>query len=94
VRKGALDNKLDISSNKVDAVQTTPAGTRVNVTITVKTDEPLCNWLADLQKPENFYAVSSFRFASIPTTRKRCYAPFKWAVTLREVPDMIRQYLL
>lgn len=71
VRKAALDNKLDFSSPKIDAVQSTPAGTRVNVTITVKGPmEPLCKWLAALQQPENFYAVSSFSLKVDPDDDK------------------------
>jgi len=59
VSKGAHDNKLEILEQSLNDVQQGPAGTRVNVTLKIKGPmEGLCHWLADLQKPESFYAVS------------------------------------
>jgi hypothetical protein len=60
VTKGAKDNKLEVLDQNFNDVQHGPAGTRINVTVRVKGSmEGLCHWLADLQKPESFYAVSS-----------------------------------
>jgi hypothetical protein len=42
-------------------VQHGAAGTRVNVSVKVKGSmQGLCKWLTDLQKPDQFYAISSF----------------------------------
>jgi len=61
VLKGARDNKLEVLEQGLNDVQHGPAGTRVNVTVKIKGSmEGLCRWLADLQKPESFYAVSQF----------------------------------
>ena len=59
--KGARDNKLDIMEQSVKDSQQGVAGTRINVSVQVKGSmQDLCKWLADLQKPDQFYAVSSF----------------------------------
>lgn len=61
VLKGARDNKLEILEQSLNDAQHGSAGMRVNVTVRIKGSmEGLCHWLADLQKPENFYAVSQF----------------------------------
>ena len=61
VLKGAGDNKLEIMDRNLNDVEHGAAGTRVNVSIKVKGSmQSLCKWLADLQKPDQFYAVSSF----------------------------------
>ena len=61
VSKGAHDHQLEILDQSLNDVERGPAGTRVNVTVKVKGSmEGLCHWLADLQKPASFYAVSSF----------------------------------
>ena len=57
--KGASDNKLEIVEQSLGAVERGPAGARVNVTLKIKGSmEGLAHWLADLQKPGSFYAVS------------------------------------
>jgi len=59
VSKGAHDNKLEVLEQSLNDVQQGPSGTRINVTLKIKGPmEGLCHWLADLQKPESFYAVS------------------------------------
>ncbi|MCE0484267.1 MAG: hypothetical protein LV479_08525 [Methylacidiphilales bacterium] len=60
VKKGASDNDLEILQQGLGAnSQEGAAGTRLNVTIKVKGSmEGICKWLAGLQKPENFYAIS------------------------------------
>ena len=62
VVKGARDdNKLEIMEQSVNDVQHGAAGTRVNVSVKVKGSmQGLCKWLTDLQKPDQFYAISSF----------------------------------
>jgi hypothetical protein len=61
VVKGARDNHLEILEQNLADVQHGPGGACVNVAIKIKgTMEGLCRWLAALQKPENFYAVSMF----------------------------------
>jgi hypothetical protein len=61
VLKGARDNKLDVLEQSLNDVQHGVAGTRVNVSLKVKGSmQGLCKWLTDLQKPDQFYAVSSF----------------------------------
>jgi hypothetical protein len=61
VLKGARDNKLEIMEQSLNDVQHGPAGACVNVTVKVKGSmEGLCKWLTDLQKPDQFYAISSF----------------------------------
>jgi hypothetical protein len=61
VLKGARDNKLEIVEQSLNDLDHGPAGTRINVSVTIKGPmKGLCAWLADLQKPENFYAVPSF----------------------------------
>ena len=62
VVKGARDdNKLEIMEQSVNDVQHGAAGTRVNVSVKVKGSmQGLCKWLTDLQKPDQFYALSSF----------------------------------
>jgi hypothetical protein len=62
VKNGAHDHHLDIMDQSVGQdVQHDSAGVRVNVSLKVKGSmESLCQWLADLQKPDAFYAVSLF----------------------------------
>jgi hypothetical protein len=62
VVKGARDHKLDVADQEiVNDVQRGPGGTRVTVSIKVKGSMlDLVKWLTDLQKPDQFYAVSSF----------------------------------
>jgi len=61
VLKGARDNKLEIMEQSLNDVQHGAAGARVNVTVKVKGSmEGLCKWLTALEKPDQFYAISSF----------------------------------
>ena len=61
VLKGARDNKLEIMEQNLNDVQHGAAGTQVNVTVKVKGSmEALAKWLTDLQKPEQFFAISTF----------------------------------
>jgi Tfp pilus assembly protein PilN len=61
VLKGARDNKLEIIEQSLNDVEHGAAGARVNVSVKVKGSmEALAKWLTDLQKPDQFYAVSSF----------------------------------
>jgi hypothetical protein len=61
VKKGADDNKLTVLEQSLNDVQHGAAGTRINVSIKVKGSmQDLCKWLTSLQKPDQFYAVSSF----------------------------------
>ena len=61
VVKGAHDNKLEVLEQNLKDVQRGPAGTRVNVSIKVKGSmQDLCKWLTDFQKPDQFYAISTF----------------------------------
>jgi hypothetical protein len=61
VLKGARDNKLEIMDQSLNDVQRSAGCVRVNVSVKVKGSmEGLAKWLTDLQKPDQFYAVSSF----------------------------------
>lgn len=61
VVKGARDNNLEILEQEAPDVQHGPGGARVNVQLKIKGSmEGLCRWLAALQKPESFYAVTQF----------------------------------
>ncbi len=61
VVKGAHDNKLEVTEQSLGDVQHGAAGTRINVSVKVKGSmQDLCKWLTDLQKPDQFYAISSF----------------------------------
>jgi len=61
VLKGARANKLEIMDQSLNDVEHGAAGTRVNVSVKVRGSmEGLAKWLTDLQKPDQFYAVSSF----------------------------------
>jgi len=61
VLKGARDNKLEIEEQSLNDVEYGAAGARVNVSVKVKGSmQGVCKWLTDLQKPDQFYAVSSF----------------------------------
>jgi hypothetical protein len=61
VVKGARDHHLEILEQNLGDVQHGPGGARVNVEIKIKGSmEALCRWLAALQKPESFYALSLF----------------------------------
>ena len=59
VLKGARDNKLEILEQSLNDPQHGSAGTQVGVSIKIKGSmQGLCQWLADLQKPDSFYAVT------------------------------------
>jgi hypothetical protein len=61
VLKGARDNKLEIMEQSLNDAQHGAAGTRINVSVKIKGSmQGLCKWLTDLQKPDQFYAISSF----------------------------------
>jgi hypothetical protein len=61
VLKGARDNKLEILEQSLNDAQHGAAGTCITITVQVKGSmEGLVKWLAGLQKPEQFYAISSF----------------------------------
>jgi len=61
VRKGAISEHLEIINQNLGRAQATPGGTRVSITVKVKGPmKGICHWLASMQKPENFYAVSAF----------------------------------
>ena len=61
VLKGARDNKLEIMEQSLNDVRHGAAGRRINVSVKVKGSmEGLVKWLTDLQKPDQFYAISSF----------------------------------
>jgi len=61
VLKGARDNKLEIMDQSLNDAQHGAAGTRINVSIKVKGSmEGLAKWLTNLQKPDQFYAISLF----------------------------------
>ena len=57
--KGARGQELEILEQNLGDVQHGPGGACVNVELKVKgSTEALCRWLAGLQKPASFYAVS------------------------------------
>jgi hypothetical protein len=59
--KGARANKLEIVNQSLNDVEHGGAGTSVFVTVKVKGSmQDLCKWLTTLEKPEQFYAISSF----------------------------------
>jgi hypothetical protein len=61
VKKGADDNKLEVMEQNLNDVQHGVAGTRMGVSIKVKGSmESLVKWLTSLQKPDQFYAITSF----------------------------------
>lgn len=61
VLKGARDNKLEIQDQSLNDVTHGAAGTRINVSVKVKGSmQDMVKWLTALEKPEEFYAVSSF----------------------------------
>jgi hypothetical protein len=61
VVKGAHDNKLEVMEQNLNDVQQGAAGTRINVSVKVKGSmQDLCKWLTVLQKPDQFYAISTF----------------------------------
>jgi hypothetical protein len=61
VSKGATAHKLQIIDQNINEVQRSAAGTQVNVSIKVKGSmQDLVNWLAPLQKPDDFYAITLF----------------------------------
>jgi Tfp pilus assembly protein PilO len=61
VLKGARDNKLEIQEQNLNDTQRGPAGTRINVTVKVKGSmQDMVKWLTDIEKPDQFYAVSTF----------------------------------
>jgi Tfp pilus assembly protein PilN len=61
VLKGARDNKLEVMEQSLNDTQRGAAGARVNVSVKVKGSmQDMAKWLTDLQKPDQFYAVSRF----------------------------------
>jgi hypothetical protein len=59
--KGARDQHLEVLEQNLNDTQQGAAGTCINVTVKIKGPmKGICDWLADLQKPENFYAVTRF----------------------------------
>jgi len=61
VLKGARDNKLDIIEQSLNDAEHGAAGTKINVSVKVKGSmQALVKWLTDLQKPEQFFAISLF----------------------------------
>ncbi len=61
VLKGARDNKLEVLEQNLNDVQQGAAGTRVNVSVKVKGSmQDLAKWLTALEKPADFYAISTF----------------------------------
>ncbi len=67
VVKGARGYHLEIEEQNLGAVQHGPGGVKVEAEVKIKGGmEPLCRWLADLQKPESFYAVDFFSLQADP----------------------------
>ncbi len=61
VLKGARDQNLEVLDQNLGDAQHSPGGTCVNISLKIKGPiKGLCQWLVDLQKPENFYAVPEF----------------------------------
>ena len=61
VLKGARDHHLEILEQSFNDTQHGPSTTQINVQAKIKGPmEGLCQWLADLQKPSSFYAISHF----------------------------------
>lgn len=59
--KGARANKLEIVNQSLNDVEHGGSGTRVYVTLKVKGSmQDLAKWLTTLEKPDQFYAISSF----------------------------------
>jgi hypothetical protein len=59
--KGARDHHLDILEQTINDTTHGPGGARVNVAVRVKGSmEGLARWLAELQQPQDFYAVTLF----------------------------------
>jgi len=60
--KGARDNKLEITDQGLmEKIQRGPAGAQVGINLKVKGSmENLARFLTNLQKPNQFYSVSSF----------------------------------
>jgi hypothetical protein len=65
--KGARDHHLEIQEQNMGQVQHGPGGARVEAEIKIKGGmESLSRWLADLQKPESFYAVDFLSLKADP----------------------------
>lgn len=61
VKKGAQDNKLVVLDQRLNDMLHSAAGMRMSVSIKVKGSmQDLAKWLSDLQKPDQFYAISTF----------------------------------
>ncbi len=61
VTKGARDHKLEIIEQSLNDVQHGESGTHINVAIKVKGSmQDLCQWLTEIEKPDQFYAVALF----------------------------------
>lgn len=61
VLKGARDHQLEILEQSLNDVKKTSAGPCVTVSVKVKGSmEGLCRWLAEVQIPQDFYAITSF----------------------------------
>ena len=67
VQKGARAHKLEITDQSLNDVQPTAGGVRVNVSVKVKGSmQDIAEWLAPLQKPDDFYAVTHFSLKADP----------------------------
>jgi hypothetical protein len=61
VLKGARDNKLEIIDQSLNDSLHGAAGTQINVSVKVKGSmQGLSTWLTTMQKPDQFFAISSF----------------------------------
>jgi hypothetical protein len=61
VEKGATAHKLQIIEQSLNDVEQTAGGTRVSASVKVKGSmKDLAEWLAPLNKPDDFYAVTHF----------------------------------
>ncbi len=61
VKKGADTNKLEVQDQSLKDIQHGVAGTRMDVSIRVKgAMQDICKWMTDLQKPDQFYAITGF----------------------------------
>jgi hypothetical protein len=65
--KGARDHHLEVETENPGEVRHGPGGARIAAEIKIKGGmEALCRWLADLQQPQNFYAVDFFSLKADP----------------------------
>lgn len=67
VLKGARDHQLEILEQSLSDAQNVAGSMRVNVAVKVKGSmEGISRWLADLQKPSEFFAVPFFSIKADP----------------------------